>query len=190
MPDCGSTLQASDSFAFLGPKQGPSVRFLGHCSGAMAQARFDRLWRAWKTLRLSKSRQAKGLPWVRWNDDEDEDAIEPSGHTLTLNCPLVPCMFECLEQLTSVSIDRLSKAATCWHYGLLLIELCHIRNLGLLFVPAACKVEQFYADMEWEASASRLYKDSWRLRKLYSYALRREADAFKREQTPTDPRYK
>ena len=156
----------------------------------MAQARFDRLWRAWKTLRLSKSRQAKGLPWVRWKDDEDEDAIEPSAHTLTLNCPLVHCMFECLEQLTSVSIDRLSKAATCWHYGLLLIELCHIRNLGLLFVPAACKVEQFYADMEWEASASRLYKDSWRLRKLYSYALRREADAFKREQTPTDPRYK
>ena len=182
---CASTLQASDSLAFLGPKQGPSFCFLGHCSGAMAQIRFDRLRKAWKHLKLSKSRQSKGMDWLRWHNDEDDDAIEASAHTLTLNCPMVQCMFESLEQLTMVSIDRLSKTATCWHF----MGCCHIWKLSccsLLFVPTACKVEQFYTDMEWEVSATRLYKDSWRLRKLYSYALRREADVHKREQTPAD----
>ena len=44
--------------------------------------------------------------------------------------------------------------------------------------------------MQWDVSASRLYKDSWGLRKLYSYALRREGDAFKRGQTPAESRHK
>ena len=61
-------------------------------------------------------------------------------------------------------------------------------QIDVLFSPAACKVEQFYVDMEREVTAARLYKDSWGLRKLFSYALRREADAFKRKQTPTDSR--
>ena len=48
------------------------------------------------------------------------------------------------------------------------------------------KVEHFYDNMEWEVGSGRVYKDAWGLRKLYSYALRREADCWKREQTPND----
>ncbi|OLQ10813.1 hypothetical protein AK812_SmicGene5425 [Symbiodinium microadriaticum] len=101
----------------------------------MADVRFARLTKAWKHLKLSKSRQSKGLDWLRWDEDEDKEA-EPSSHTLTLNCPMVYCMFECLQQLTLISIDRLSKSAT----------------------QLALEVEQFYVDMEREVTAARLYK--------------------------------
>ena len=49
------------------------------------------------------------------------------------------------------------------------------------------QVEHFYEKMEWETTAGRIYSDAWGLRKLYSYALRREGDVFKRDQTPADP---
>ena len=84
----------------------------------MASARFGRLTKAWENCRLSKSRQAKGLQWIRWSEDADEDETEPNASTLTMNCPMVLCMFECLQQLTLVSIDGLSKAAACWHSSL------------------------------------------------------------------------
>ena len=77
----------------------------------MAGVAFDRLRKGWKHLPLSKSRQAKGLDWLRWDEDEDKEA-EPSANTLTLNCPMVYCMFENLQQLSLVSISRLSKTAT------------------------------------------------------------------------------
>ena len=77
----------------------------------MAGMRFDRLKKGWKGLHLSKSRQAKGFDWLKWDEDEDKEA-EPSANTLTLNCPMVHCMFENMQQLTLISIERLSKAAT------------------------------------------------------------------------------
>ncbi|CAE7807449.1 STRN3 [Symbiodinium sp. CCMP2592] len=116
-------------------------------------ARFAKLTKAWQNLKLSKSRQAKGMPWLRWEEEEEREC-EPGAQALTFNCQMVRLMVEHLQQLTLVSIDLLQK------------------------------VEQFYENQGWDVTPSRIYKDSWGLRKLYSYALRREADCHKRGQTP------
>ena len=106
-----SALQAACKHLFHSGVQSRGLFLVLLSSVAMADVRFARLTKAWKHLKLSKSRQSKGLDWLRWDEDEDKEA-EPSSHTLTLNCPMVYCMFECLQQLTLISIDRLSKSAT------------------------------------------------------------------------------
>ncbi|CAE7832315.1 STRN3 [Symbiodinium sp. CCMP2592] len=116
-------------------------------------ARFAKLTKAWQNLKLSKSRQAKGMPWLRWEEEEEREC-EPGAQALTFNCQMVRLMVEHLQQLTLVSIVLLQK------------------------------VEEFYENQGWDVTPSRIYKDSWGLRKLYSYALRREADCHKRGQTP------
>ena len=76
---------------------------------------FAKLTTAWQKLKLSKSRQTKGMPWLRWEEEEEREG-EPGAQALTINCQMVHAMFEHLQQLTLLSIDLLQKAATCWHY--------------------------------------------------------------------------
>ena len=97
---------------------------------AMA-VRFAKLTKAWQHLKLSKSRQNKGLPWLRWEEGDEREG-EPGAQALTFNCQFVHLMFEHLQQLTLVSIDLLQKAATCWHYievsQYWCLSLAHIRS--------------------------------------------------------------
>ena len=67
--------------------------------------------RAGSICLFRRAGRQKVLDWLRWDEDEDKEA-EPSANTLTLNCPMVYCMFENLQQLSLVSISRLSKTAT------------------------------------------------------------------------------
>ena len=98
----------------FGSKQEAAVFFRSWALAAMA-VRFAKLTKAWQHLKLSKSRQSKGFPWLRWEEGDEREG-EPGAQALTFNCQIVHLMFENLQQLTLVSIDLLQKAATCLHY--------------------------------------------------------------------------
>ncbi|CAE7647761.1 unnamed protein product, partial [Symbiodinium necroappetens] len=122
----------------------------------MLPVKFRKLSKAWQKLKLSSSRMKAKSSWLRWEDSSEEKDGEANASTLQYNCAIVHCMVECLQQLDLISIDKIS--------------LC---------------VEDFYSNMSWDIGSGRIYKDAWGLRKLYPYALRRELDCFKRQQTPS-----
>ena len=48
------------------------------------------------------------------------------------------------------------------------------------------QVKQLWKDVKYHPKEDHSYKDSWDLRRLYTFCFRRQLDAFKREQTPRD----
>ena len=58
------------------------------------------------------------------------------------------------------------------------------KNIGILH--AIIQVELFHSNMGWTVSSTDIYNEAWGLRKLFGYAHRREADCYKRGQTPTE----
>ena len=151
-----------------------------------------RLPKAWKNLPLSKKRKQCGESWLQWgkgvkNDDEEEEQYEPNAIALAYNAPMVHAMFENFMSLDTPVLQTLVTLAL--RLTLIAFFLFN-KSLYPSFINFNWKwfiqVTTFYESMDWTVSTSKIYNESWGLRKLFGYAHRREKDAFKRGQTPPD----
>ena len=138
----------------------------------------SKLSKAWKSLQLSQKRHDLGASWLNWGTDEADQQGEASTSALELNCPMVRVLFDELRTLESPNIHVIQSGASCFNFC---PEECENSRLHALL-----KVKSFYQKMEWTVTGSQIYNDAWGLRKLYSYALRREKDCRKRDQTPNE----
>ena len=71
----------------------------------------EKLGKAWARLKVAKSRQEAGVPWLKWLSRDEDDIGEPSALVLKYNCKIVQVMVEHLQTFDPIPIAKLQKQA-------------------------------------------------------------------------------